>query len=370
MLAIISSWRSIDLTEISKISDLTGIVLLSHKEWQYTSLLHGRELFEDLLDISMKKNVTLHIVHGSSGNNPCLFDKNDIKLQNVELYPWETYWITDTYYKVISDTYLSNIIKEYFEFDPIDDILPFQKEYQYLFLSLNNKPHHHRCVFIDLIAKYDLLKKTALTWHEDRYDNEKNVDVEFISDYRGFRFQYWKLKKSKLTELVNNIEFNQNLMPLEYKHSFLHLVVESNSDHIFLTEKTAMPLLMGKPFLIFSSSKYYDFLDRLGFLRYDEFIDYDFDSIDDLSLRYERQLSNLITLSKKGNDDLQHYNLLIENKLKFNKKLFNLIAKDRSKIPNIVLELYENQSEDLKRIDYDLYLCVNYVLNIDNNTPI
>lgn len=368
MLAIISSWRSIDLTEISKISDLTGIVLLSHNEWQYTSLIHGPELFEDLLDISMKKNVTLHIVYGSSGNNPCLFDKNDIKFKNVELYPWETYWITDTYYKVNSNTYLSNTIKEYFEFNASNEISPFYKEYQYIFLSLNNKPHHHRCVFIDLIAKHDLIKKTALTWHEDRYENE--INVEFISEHRGFKYQYWKPKISSLTELVDFIKFDQNLMPLEYKHSFLHLVVESNSDYIFLTEKTATPLLMGKPFLIFSSSKYYDFLDRLGFLRYDEFIDYDFDSIDDLSLRYERQLNNLITLSKKGNDDLQHYNLLIENKLKFNKKLFNLIAKDRSRIPSIVLELYENQSEDLKRIDYDLYLCLNYVLNIDNNTPI
>ena len=48
---------------------------------------------------------------------------------------------------------------------------------------------------------------------------------------------------------------------------------------------------------------------------------------------------------------------------KFNKKLFNNIAIDQSRIPYIILELYKNQIEDLKRVDCDLYLCLKYVLN-------
>jgi len=362
MYAIISSWRSTDLTEIIRTENLQAIVLLSHTEWEYTSLVSSIN-FNDLLNLSISKKVPLYIIAGSSENNAMLYDPNDSRFENVKLCYWETYWITDTYYKINSNIFFKQLILEKFDFNVENEIMSSRDNYQYLFLTLNNKPHYHRCLFVDLLAKNNLLGESAISWHEDRYENEKDLDVEFISEYRGYDFKFWKPKKSTLTEFIDLISFNQNIMPLEYLYSFLHVVVESNSEVIFFTEKTATPLLMGKPFLVFSSLNFYKFLDRLGFLRYEEIIDYRFDTISDINDRYEMGVQNLTRLNFVNKNKLKHYNLLLREKLVFNKKLFNRLAIDQSKIPDIVKDIYNHQPDDLKRIDFDLFLCLDYVLN-------
>jgi hypothetical protein len=364
MYAIISSWRSTDLTEILRTENLQAIVLLSHTEWEYTRLVSPIN-FNDLLNLSLSKNVPLYIVTGSSSDNDILYDRGDSRFENVKLFYWETYWITDTYYKVNADVRLKRIISEKFYFDVEKKIISSNEPYKYLLLTLNNKPHFHRCVFVDLLAKNNLLERSAISWHEDRYGDELFINVDFISEYRGYNYKFWKPKKYKLTELIDSISFNQNLMPLEYIFSFLHVIVESNSDFIFLTEKTATPLIMGKPFLVFSSQNYYRFLDRLGFLKYDEIIDYSFDILEDLYDRYEMTIQNLIKLNRREEKELKYYYKTMREKIFYNKKIFNKIALDQSRIPNIVREIYNQQPEDLKRIDFELFLCLDYVLNKD-----
>ena len=117
--------------------------------------------------------------------------------------------------------------------------------------------------------------------------------------------------------------------PSEYYKSFMQLISESTMKSIIITEKTATPLMNFKPFLVAGPKDYYKVMDELGFQRYTELFDYDFDKEPDDAVRTEMVVENIkknAYLStnqmaelhiKMGPKLLHNYNRMIEIALDF-----------------------------------------------------
>ena len=101
----------------------------------------------------------------------------------------------------------------------------------------------------------------------------------------------------------------------------MQLVAESENEIFFLSEKTAVPLLCNKPFLVVSSKDYHKNLQELGFLLYDELFDYSFDSIEHNYQRTEQLILQVKKFESYTNEQLLDLTNQIEYKLKYNRDI-------------------------------------------------
>ena len=198
------------------------------------------------------------------------------------------------------------------------------EQFIYPFISLNNKPHDHRCAMIDMITKYDLLDKGIVTWNKTPYSNDAYKFKYYDNSFRGLD-----------DDFVNKLD--SFLICKEYHQSFLHVIGEATTTVPFITEKTVLPILYKKPFVTLSNTNFSDYLRKLGFELFDEIIDYSYDTIDNLEERADSMVQNILplvnenhlTLYKKLRPKLEHnYNRALE------------IIKDINFIPNIIKERY------------------------------
>jgi len=196
-----------------------------------------------------------------------------------------------------------------------------------LFVSLNHNGHLHRCKLIDCLAKYDLLKSNIFSWH--------SVEVS-----PNFLWSYWKPKKVILdkTFLKNK---SQHLIPKEFDYAFLNLVPESETDVIFVTEKTYHAILAAKPFISLAAPRFHEFLQSRGFKLYDEIISYDFDTEENIDARIEMIIEQLLNLKDKNYNELYD---IVKPKLDYNKKRALEIVRNQEGIPEIArnFKYYDN----------------------------
>ena len=123
--------------------------------------------------------------------------------------------------------------------------------------------------------------------------------------------------------------------PIEVHSAFVQLVAETTLDVGFLSEKTIMPLLYGKPFIALGAAGIYSYLKDAGFLLYDELFDYSFDNEANHPTRIKAIVNNLVELSKRKSSWNTLYNALIP-KLQHNSKLAIKLGLDTSS------EIYNN----------------------------
>ena len=131
------------------------------------------------------------------------------------------------------------------------------------------------------------------------------------------------LGKTDLYTKFNGYDYNDTLTFL-YKNILVDIVVESHvaGKTFFPTEKTIRPMLLKKPFIIFGSANYLDYLRQMGFRTFADFWDEDYDGYEaaDRLLKIQ-SLINLLA-SKSINElekmywDMQYtldhnYNLLM-----------------------------------------------------------
>jgi len=257
-----------------------------------------------------KKNINLNFVFGSASLN--YYKKKYTNKINLKTELWPTFFINRSAY------YLEKIN------------LQQKTELKYFFICMNNLPRHHRCFLFDTIFRLRLDSISALTWHQP--------DTEYS-------WQYWKPEQLLLSDrtYINHSMSNQmdkNLVssihgvPEEFFSSLFSVVSESSVEHIFITEKTAIPLLLGQPFLIQGAVGFHNYLKILGFELYDEIFNYDFDSEPDHQKRTLMMLDNLEFLKTKDYKDL--YNKTYQKAVRNRKRAIE-ISKDNTLIPNTVL---------------------------------
>lgn len=308
------------MDNVLKLDDIgfkfTKLILFNAYEWEYSAVICEKyQGILKLIDIAKRNNIKLNIINGSAQEAPVLLDEELSKFCDICYY--ETFWLSDTHLNIRNDI----------------DSNELDNDIQYKIISLNLRPHIHRCLAIDLLAKHNLIEGNAISWHQKF--SHKTEDPCLPSTSLGYEFRYWDPKVLTLTEKKS--EFNQFIIPMEYQKSFCQLVVESTARVPFLTEKTATSLFYMKPFLAATCKNYHKVLERMGFVLYDEIFDYSFDSIDDLESRFEGVMLNLKRINFLSFDELKRIQSKLYDKLLYNKQhAINLATKLESQSASLI----------------------------------
>jgi len=186
------------------------------------------------------------------------------------------------------------------------------KNFNHTFISLNSRTRAARQEMIDLVYKYDLFEKNIISW---------NNQLLKLPEINPYSFKYWIPKKLAIDgEDASGVANHSGLdLPKQYFDCFAQLVSETTDQSIFLTEKTAVPLFLKKPFLVATAPGFHKFLTDLGFLLYDEIFDYSFDIIQNRTERFTELLKNFIKLNKLTPGDYTDLYEIISKKLEFNR---------------------------------------------------
>ena len=114
-----------------------------------------------------------------------------------------------------------------------------------------------------------------------------------------------------------------------YKDILIDVVVESHvaGKTFYVTEKTVRPMMLKKPFIVYASKDYLEYLHQLGFKTFNDFWDESYDGFEKRD-RFERILNLLDSLALKSPEELMsiydnmssildhNYNLLLSKKFK------------------------------------------------------
>lgn len=298
------------------------VILFCQNEWAHHH--HNPEYFPFLQEHMKKIDKPLHIITASHSH---LYP---IKLDNTQVHWWDTYWIGKTYGYLLH-TNAGNKIS----IDPYEKI-----DYKYHYISMNNRPHVHRCLLIDLLARHDLLKHGAISLH-----NSPHPDL--------YQWKYFDYRPMLLDKQYPN-EKNQNILPEQYYDSFAQLISEASGDTIMMSEKTSIALLLGKPFLAATQMHFHKFIKGLGFELYDEIFDYSFDDEPEQEKRYEMLLENFKRLCQIPLGTLPQLQERIANKIAFNKKHAKTLIFDTSTYPALGLEIINHYKDTGNVIDKHL----------------
>jgi hypothetical protein len=128
------------------------------------------------------------------------------------------------------------------------------------------------------------------------------------------------------------------LIPTEYNQSLFHVVTEATHKSNFITEKTMIPTLLKKPYIVLGKEGFNSKLVELGFQLYDEVFDYSFDSESDIFKRTEMFVNNVNKISKMDYLDLKSMYHTLLPKIIHNYNRAIEISKDHSYIPDTIKE--------------------------------
>jgi hypothetical protein len=297
-------YTSVDGFNFSEIlnTDASEVVLLSETEWE----INIPKYFLDEL------KVPLTVVLGSFN---CKY--YDERYKNINVEYWDTHWLGWSLMQLKNEHWFKT-------YKP-------KTEFKYPFISLNNRSHIHRCAFIDELAKQNLVDKGVVTW------------IKHLNENSNYSYQYFDNQIRKLDDDFQT-QLNSFIIPQEFHDSFFHVVTEATCVTPFLTEKTAIPLLLKKPFTIIGSQYYNQKLTELGFKLYDELIDYEYDSVQDLHERSRLFVNNIHSIVNCNYIEMYE---VLKPKIEFNYNRALQIIKDTNFIPNTIKERCISGANDL-----------------------
>lgn len=251
----------------------------------------------DIIDISRSVYDILQIYKNINVVINCIGEHELDSLKNTNLHKLNTllgesnsklYFIFGTYqeylnqYKNIIFIEVPTYFLTNYEFTKYDE----QQKNQNYFFSLINRPHIHRCIFIDTIYKNGLQKYLNFSW---------NIKTENFLDEQ-YQFEYWHERISQFDD--GYISGNDNILPpSEYLKTSIDIVLESTPNKLFYTEKTKRPIYYKKPFIIVGAQHINKRLEDFGFCIYDDIIDYKFDSYKSFEDRVESLVEQLFILT-------------------------------------------------------------------------
>lgn len=286
------------------------IIIFNELEWEL------RQVTKEFVDYVKSKNIELKIIFGSFSDEYYVKYCEQIGLPYKNLIFWPTYWIS------WSEMCLKWVV-DYKNYNVNTD-------FKYKLISLNNKSHVHRQALIDHLAKYNLIENNVVSWH--RFND---------SPYKDYEFKYFHNNILTINDdFVNRPD--SFYLPEQWHQSFLHVVGEATSKTYIISEKTMIPLMLKKPFFCISKKGYNRKLKDLGFVLYDEIIDYSYDDLDDLTERADRLC---YSISQLGNNYKDLYNLL-KPKIEHNYQRFLEIIHDINFVPDIVRNNVKNADEN------------------------
>jgi hypothetical protein len=290
------------------------IIIFGQNEWEYYHVPRWGEL----IDLCASRGQPLYIITAAHEA------KNPFRNDNLKIDYWDTYWIGKTFEGIVRNDGGKKI--------DIDRPV----KYTHHFISLNNRAHPHRCLLIDLLAKYDLMKHGAITMHQ-------NSDT--------YQWQWWKYQKLTLPNDNFETTTQQYFITPSYYTSFMQIVSESADKGIIMSEKSATPLLVGKPFLVANTKGFHAFLKKRNFELYDEIFDYSFDEEPDEFKRYEMMLENVRRICKMPLEELNKLRKKITHKVRYNQELAYKYVFAEGLYPQIVKEIIQHYAQTGIEID-------------------
>lgn len=282
------------------------IVLLGEKEWE----LH----VDRLIPFCKEKIIDLVLVHG------CGRSEYHEKIYSDLGYDIDKVIFFDRHWPIYTETLLSWRM-DYTQYR--------HNDFKYPFISLNNQAHYHRCVLIDTLAKYDIINKGIVSWHD------------FLSGSQFYEFKYYDKSIRTLPDEFHT-KLDSFLIPDVYKECFVDVIAEATHLCPIMSEKTIKPILLQKPFLTLSCKHYYRHVQDLGFKLYDEIFDYSFDDCEDIHERAELLIQNVVKILDSDHKKLYES---IKPKLEYNMNNVIKLKKQKISIPDIIRE----HIDDLKQ---------------------
>lgn len=276
------------------------MVLFCETEWD------SRELTPDLANILNAHNVHLVVTFCSFPSD--YYDEKTKYFNSIEIVYWPTYWANWT---VMCSSQLN------FDITYTDFKNPF--------ICLNNKNHAHRCALIDELTRNNLLDKGVVTWH--RFPNQE-------SSSHVYQMKYYN-DNIRLIGDDFNTKLDSFLIPNEYHQSFLHVIGEATLSVTCISEKTWLPILYKKPWIIMADRYFHQKLVSLGFELYDEIIDYRFDAEPDMQKRAYAISENVKRITEQDVNKLYE---IIKPKAQRNYDNYMKILKSLELVPSIIKE--------------------------------
>lgn len=253
----------------------------------------------------VQENIEVNFIFGAASKD---FYENryDFPDQKIHTHLWPTYFLCFT----VSSMY-HNI--------GYTDMLPKHNfKFKYPFMSLNNRPHGHRCMFMDLMARHNLIDKGIVSWYGDN---------------SAYDWKWFNPPKKIILDKTFVKTGNSFRLPAEWNESFLHVVSECSINRVYFSEKTWIPILNCKPFISQSHRGFYKHFKDLGFELYDEIFDYSFDDEPDDLKRTDRIMENVKNIIGKDTTELYK---VIKPKILHNFNRAIEIAKSPDFVPNII----------------------------------
>ena len=278
-------------------------------------------IYHRIVQIAHDFNIPLTILTPYCINEPPLLDFSQNKYARINLVQFETFWFNKTY-NFWKNAYIRNPnkmdITQLYVNEALDD-------FKYPYITLNNISKNHRCLFMDMLAKHDMIDSGAIAWRDIRRncDDVRHTFPEGMTDsmYCGYPYKYWTPKVMLLDQTEQRNLYNQETVPFEYNQSLVQLITESDDTVNFISEKTCTAILLNKPFLVASAVNFHKNLNRFGFVNYDELFDYSFDSETDMELRFEGIAENIKRYKSCDADSLKRIHNKVFDKAIYNKKI-------------------------------------------------
>ena len=317
--------------------DYDAVILYCQCEYEFYNI----PKYQQILEITKRKKINVYVLVGLEHQYKNL-------PENVHIICWPSHFFRQTAEQLAYDDLLLNRKIKTFDEIFINDL--DNLTYKYHFLYMNGKSHLWRSRLIEYVAKYDLLKYSAYSWHSTSagqfkyYDGSKKI---LDKQYTSFKDHGW--------------------LPKEYYESFFQLVPESCMDAHFITEKTITPLLIGKPFLIAGATGINKKLKSFGFELYEELFDYTFDDIDDIDQKYIKICKNIKKIVNMPLEQCKEMHSKIQDKVIHNRKRAIEFAYDLDNVPEIVKYTIQHFDETGIKLDYSLILTEQRLRVLKNN---
>ena len=318
------SYNPIDGIEIDKIiADVythnpTKITIFNELEWEL------RQITPEFIQFLKDRNIKIEIIFGSFYDS--YYDNycDRLGLDYSSLTFWPTFWFNWAEMSLKTEIdYTTHVINT---------------DFKYPFICLNNKNHTHRAALIDHLSKYNLIDKGIVTWHK------------FSNYMHGYDFKYYD-DSIRLIDDDFVTKLNSFLIPKQWHESFLHVVGEATINTHFITEKTIIPILLKKPFVCISKQGYNQRLLDLGFVLYDEIIDYSYDNLEDVGDRADKLCESI---SKIPTNYSELYEIL-KPKIEHNYNRCLEIIKDRKFIPQTIVDRVAHMRTTRYRVAFTQY---------------
>lgn len=220
---------------------------------------------------------------------------------------------------------------------------------KYLFLCKNRRPAMHRKIFVDYLAKYDLIDSNIVTF----------VGTPTAPNYPDF-FEQYQCQWWDQQPIFNDIPtedysvYNERIWNprIDTEQQCLIEVVTPTTLISFFTEKEARAILGRRAFIIMGGTgECHAFCEQFGFKMYDEIIDYSYDYLDTFAERSEHVAKQLSVLQQQGNFDELYAK--IEKKTWWNLgRYLDLLTSKDPWMPQCILDNLDLSFKQIQ-IDYD-----------------